>query len=220
MLSFKIPRLTKTELIIVITLVILSFVPSAGGIFRVLEMSVGGDTLPPSPRMEANPLPIIVHILSSVLFALIGIFQFLPSLRRNYPKRHKFFGRVFVVCSIIAGLSGLWMAYFYEIPKALQGDLLFGVRILVGVGMISFTLFGLSSALRKDFSSHLVWMIRAYALGQGAGMQVITGLIWSSLGFDSEGLSRDIVMSASWGINLIIAELIIARIRRSTKAAR
>lgn len=216
MSKLRIPRLTRTEKIVVFSLLALSFIPSAGGVFRVFEMSTGGDSLPPNPRMEANPLPITVHILSSVLFSVIGIFQFLPSLRNQYSKRHRFFGRVFVIASIIAGVTGLWMTNFYEFPRALQGELLYWVRILVGMGMIYFTLRGLMFAVKRQFSSHMAWMIRAYALGQGAGMQAITGIIWSLIGFESEGLSRDLVMTASWCINLIIAELIIVRLRRAS----
>lgn len=205
-------RLKKNEWLIIIGLLLLSFVPSAGGTFRIIEMNMDSSFLPENLRFEEAPLPFSFHIISSVLFCILGIFQFPPTIRRVYPRWHRFSGRVFVLAGILASITGLWMTHFYNFSQQLQGDLLYMVRIIVGLSLIASILWSVSCAIKKDFISHKAWMIRAYALGQGAGMQVLTGISWSIFAQqDATGFIRDLIMIASWVINLIIAEYIIHR---------
>jgi len=76
---------------------------------------------------------------------------------------------------------------------------------------------GVSAVLRQDFPAHEAWMIRAYALGLGAGTQALTHLPWYLLP-DSRGeLARTLCMGAGWGLNLVLAEWLIARGRRHAR---
>ena len=52
-------------------------------------------------------------------------------------------------------------------------------------------------------------MIRAYALGQGAGTQVLVLLPWMLVSGESGGLTRDLLMTLAWTINVVVAESII-----------
>jgi hypothetical protein len=54
-------------------------------------------------------------------------------------------------------------------------------------------------------------MIRAYALGQGAGMQVVVLLPWMLVIGAPTMLQRDVLMSLAWLINLLVAEMAIQR---------
>lgn len=202
-------QLSRNEQLVILALLILSFVPSIGGSFRLVEMGLDQPFLPENPRLEASPVPIVIHIVGSVLFSLLGIFQFLPSMRKAYPKWHRISGRVFIVAGVIAGITGLWMTHFYEFSEQLQGNLLYWVRIVVGTAMITGILLGFISAIEKNFREHQAWMMRSYALGQGAGMQVFTGILWFIFAQEATGLTRDILMTSSWIINIAIAEWII-----------
>ena len=52
-------------------------------------------------------------------------------------------------------------------------------------------------------------MIRAYALGQGAGTQVLITIPWLLTVGEPTGLTRDILMTVAWVLNIIIAERVI-----------
>jgi hypothetical protein len=52
-------------------------------------------------------------------------------------------------------------------------------------------------------------MIRAYALGQGAGTQVLILLPWMLLTGHSGGWARDVLMTLAWLVNIAVAEYII-----------
>jgi hypothetical protein len=54
-------------------------------------------------------------------------------------------------------------------------------------------------------------MIRAYAIGQGAGTQVIISIPWLLLAGEPTGLTRDLLMTLAWVINIVVAEKIILK---------
>ena len=55
-------------------------------------------------------------------------------------------------------------------------------------------------------------MMRGYAIGLGAGTQVLTHLPWFLLSESKPGeLPRAVMMGAGWVINLVVAELLIRR---------
>jgi hypothetical protein len=110
------------------------------------------------------------------------------------------------------------MAAFYPIPTSLQGPLLRRVRLAVGSAMVASLLIGWRSILRRDVPRHEAFMIRAYALGQGAGTQVLVLMPWMLISGESGGPTRDLLMSASWAINIVVAEAII-RYRAASGAA-
>lgn len=202
-------NLSKSEWRILIGLLLLSFVPCIGGIFRLIEMGIGTGLLPENPRIESTPLPVVVHILTAVTYCIIGAFQFLPSVRLTYPKWHRLAGPLLVGAGIISALTGLWMTHYYSFSNNLQGNLLYSVRIIVGIAMAAFILLGLAAVLKKRITHHRAWMIRAYALGQGAGTQVFISIPWFLIVGEPIGFARDILMTLAWVINIIVAERVI-----------
>lgn len=58
-------------------------------------------------------------------------------------------------------------------------------------------------------------MTRAYAIGLGAGTQVLTHLPWFLLVGGTPGeLPRGVMMGAGWVINIVVAEWVIRRVKR------
>jgi uncharacterized membrane protein len=209
-------NLKKSEWIILTGLLVLSFIPGIGGIFRLVELELGTalEFLPENPRIQSAPIPVEFHLISSIPFCILGAFQFLPGIRRNYPKWHRLAGRFLVCAGIVSALSGLWMTHYYSFPDSLQGNLLYFVRINVGFSMTMCILLGLSSVLKKRITQHQAWMVRAYALGQGAGTQSLIAIPWLLTVGEPGGMTRDILMTAGWVINIAVAEWIICRRRQ------
>jgi uncharacterized membrane protein YozB (DUF420 family) len=200
-------RLPKAAFKIPALLVVLSLVPTLGGIARLASLS--GDA--PDDRFLQAPMPILLHVISATLYCLLGAFQFSSGFRLRWPGLHRRAGRWLALCGLLAGATGFWMTAFYPIPTSLQGPLLHGVRLLVASAMVASLLIGWRSILRRDVQRHEAFMIRAYALGQGAGTQVLTLLPWMVLSGESGGLTRDLLMILAWSINVAVAELIIRR---------
>lgn len=213
-------NLKKSEWLVLISLLLLGFIPSLG-VLRLAELGLGTDFefLPANPRAQSAPIPIYFHIVSSILFCILGAFQFLPSIRKHYPIWHRCAGRLIIIAGVVSALSGLWMTHYYAFPESLQGNFLYVVRIVVSFSMTMFILLGLLSILKRKFSQHQAWMIRAYALGQGAGTQALTAIPWLITVGEPSGFTRDILMAAAWVINIAASEWIIARRRVNNPSA-
>lgn len=65
---------------------------------------------------------------------------------------------------------------------------------------------------------HREWMMRGYAIGLGAGTQVLTLLAGELIVGPPSELSQALLMGAGWVINLAVAEWIICT--RLTRPAR
>ncbi|MFO0600380.1 MAG: DUF2306 domain-containing protein [Myxococcaceae bacterium] len=202
-------------------LVLLSVVPTIAGIVRLVGIfSATGAASADDARFVHAPGPIVLHVVATTLFGLIGAFQFSDELRRRAPRWHRVAGRVLAVAGLIAGVTGLWMAIAWDIPAALQGPLLLGTRVVVGVVIIVAIALAWRAIVRRDVRRHEAWMIRAWAVGLGAGTQVLVlGVASIVAGHSFEFFPRDVLMLLAWVINAVIAELVIARRQRSNSVA-
>lgn len=208
--------LTRTDWLIPTGLIILSLVPAVAGGVRVAELAGGADVTVANARFFDAPTPVLVHILSVIPYSLLGAFQFSPGLRRRHRRWHRTAGRLLVVLGLLAAASGMWLTVAYDLPAA-DGET-FGplglVRLAVGTAMVASILAALQAIRRRDWADHGAWMLRAYALGMGAGTQVLTHLPWMVLvGEPGEGI-RWTLMTAGWVINITVAEWVIRRTRR------
>lgn len=204
-------RLTRADFTIPALLILFSLVPTIGGIARFMSMSGNAVVTDENARFVHSPTPIIIHIISATLYCILGAFQFSRGFRLRWPGLHRRAGRVLALCGLQAGATGFWMTVSYRIPAYHQGPLLYAVRIVVAAAMVASILVAWRSILRRDVPRHEAFMIRAYALGQGAGTQVVVLLPWMLISGQSEGLTRDLLMTLAWAINVIVAEVIIAR---------
>jgi hypothetical protein len=101
------------------------------------------------------------------------------------------------------------MARFYPWPQG-DGQLVYMERLVFGSAMALSIGLGLYAIRRRDFASHGDWMMRAYAIGLGAGTQVLTHLPWFLLVGRKPGEHpRALMMGAGWAINVVVAEWII-----------
>jgi Predicted membrane protein (DUF2306) len=192
-----------------LALLALSAIPCAAGIGRMAALSSSSSFNGDSERFLASPAPVVLHILGACLFCLLGAFQFSAGLRQRHPQWHKVSGWGVATSGAVAAITGVWMAIVYPIPAALQGNLLWGVRVLAGTSMLASIVLAVVAAVQRDLVRHRAWMIRGYALGQGAGTQVVVLLPWMLLMGTPSALQRDVLMSLAWLVNLLIAEMLI-----------
>jgi len=188
------------------SLIALIVVPAIAGSLRLVELAGGPHMLPANPRITASPIPVIVHIVCAVLYAVLGAFQFSNGLRRRRPNWHRVTGRLVVGLGLAVAFSALWMTAFY--PRIPGGALATVFRLGFGTGMAASIILGFIAIRRRDMARHRAWMARAYALALGAGTQVLTLGIGKAIFGDSE-LTTALMLGAGWGINLAVVEYII-----------
>jgi len=197
-------------------LIALIVIPAIAGSLRLVELAGGPHLLPANPRVTASPVPVIVHIVCAVFYAVLGAFQFSTGLRRRRPAWHRVAGRALVVLGLAVAFSALWMTAFY--PRVPGGELGHVFRLAFGTGMAASIILGFVAIRRRDVARHRAWMARAYALALGAGTQVLTQGIGNAV-FGPSELTTALMLGAGWGINLAVVEYIIrARFPASARA--
>ncbi|WP_299729597.1 DUF2306 domain-containing protein [uncultured Tateyamaria sp.] len=179
----------------------------------MFELTGGPAILPPNPRALADPLPITLHILTSLVFCIAGALQFLPSIRRHNPASHRINGRVVAIAGFVSAATGLWMTHIYTFPTSLQGNLLYWVRIGLGSLMMGLIVWAVIAIRSRNIFRHAASMLRAYAIAQGASTQTMIGIVWIVLaGSEASGPARDAIMVSAWVFNLAVAEVLIRRL--------
>jgi uncharacterized membrane protein len=191
-------------------LILLSVIPLTFGIIRLNQLASGAEITPANARFFASPLPVVLHIVGACVYALLGAFQFVSRLWGRGTGWHRWVGRLLVPCGLVVGLSGLWMTVFYPRPEG-ASDLLYVLRLLFGSSMVLAILLGFAAIRRRDILQHRAWMTRAYAIGLGAGTQVLTGMVGELIAGPPSELGNALLMGAGWVINLAIAEWAIRR---------
>ena len=204
------PRLgARTHWKLATSLYLLAGIPLTAGSLRLVQLAGGPDLIPADPRFDAAPAAVVLHVLVSAVFALLGVLQLLPKLRRRHRSWHRRAGRVLVAAGLLVTSSALWLTLFYD-PQPGTGRLLYVFRLIVVAAMTISIERGFTAIRRRDLARHRAWMIRAYALGLGAGTQILTeGFSGALLGHTV--LIGDLAKGAGWAINLLVAEWIIRR---------
>ena len=194
-------------------LIALVVVPVIAGSLRLVQLSGGAQTMRPDPRYDAVPWPIVVHIVSAIVFALVGAFQFVPRLRRRRRAWHRRAGRVVVVAGLGVALSALWLNQFFPRAHATRG-IVYPLRILFGVALIVTLVLGFRAVRRRNITRHRVWMIRSFAIALVGGTQVFT-LGFGGAIFGPGDLAQALMIVGAGAINLAVAEWAIRRPRRA-----
>jgi uncharacterized membrane protein len=189
-------------------LIALALVPVVAGSARLVELSGGAAVLPEPPHSAAAPVPLVLHIVSAVLFTVVGAFQFVPGTRRRRPRWHRLTGRLVAPAGLVAAGSGLWLTV---VITAADSGLLTAFRTAAGVGMAASIVLGVAAVLRRDIRRHRAWMMRGYAIGIGAGTQAFTNFFWLLVVGEPGETTVALLMGAGWAINLAVAEWLIRR---------
>jgi hypothetical protein len=158
-----------------------------------------------------SPLPVVLHVLSASVYAILGTFQFATGFRRRMPGWHRAAGLLLVLCGLAVGLTGVWLTLLDPLQAGTGELLLYVLRLLFGSAMIMSIILGFVSILRGDVVMHRAWMMRSFAIGLGAGTQLLTLTAGSLIIGPPSALSEALLMGAAWVINLAVAERAIRR---------
>ena len=174
----------------------------AFSVYAFLELGVAVH-----PMMKANfkahALGIYLHIFSSLVALLLGPFQFNEKLRNSKTSLHRLMGKVYLLCVLIGGLSGLYMAHY-----SFGGTISHLGFALLAILWIFTGYKAYSSIIRKMIVAHYHWMIINFALTFAA----VTLRIGLGIGFGS-GIPFEVFYPylawICWVPNLLVALMII-----------
>lgn len=152
------------------------------------------------------------HFLAGAILLLFGPIQLIGPVRRRFPRLHRFMGRAYVICALLAGVGGLG---FILVAGTIGGwvmDVGFG---LYGALMVLCAVMTYHHARHRRLDPHRAWAIRLFALTIGSWLYRMEYAGWT---LATGGLGRgpefsgwfDAVMAFFFFIpNLMVAEIFI-----------
>ncbi len=150
------------------------------------------------------PVLTLIHIIPGLLFMVLGPLQFSATLRARHLRWHRWSGRVYLICSLIIGVSALVMSV--AMPA------IGGITQAVATTLFAlFFLFALGKAywyvLHRKITQHREWMIRAFAIGLAvATIRPIIGLFFATSRFS--GLTPDAFFGIAFWIGFVLHLLV------------
>lgn len=203
------PKQSRKIWLLPAALILFSIISLLFGVLRLNELASGAEITPANARFFASPLPVVLHIIGAIVFAILGAFQFVSRLWRRGIGWHRWAGRVLVPFGLVVGLSGIWMTIFYPSPNS--SLLLYALRLFFGSAMVVCIVLGFAAIRRRNVPEHRAWMTRGYAIGLGAATQVLTGIVGALVLGTPTDFETAVLMGAAWVINLAVAEWFIRR---------
>jgi uncharacterized membrane protein len=197
---------------------VLSAIPLIFGTLRLIEVFGGPHVMPANPRIAASPSPAVIHIIGGVMFLVLGALQFSRQIRRRWRNWHRRAGRVLMALGLAAALAALWMTLFYPRQTG-TGITLHLFRLAFAPAMAASIILAFTAIRRGDVAHHRAWMMRAYALGLGAGTQAFTIGFGEGI-FGKTVLTTDLSTASAWLINVAVAEYLIRRPARRRRGGR
>ncbi len=145
------------------------------------------------------------HVVSCIVCLLLGPFQFIAYLRKNYPTWHRGAGKVYIASILFAGApSGLYMAVFAN--GGLPAQLGF---VVLSVLWIMTTYLAYHTIRTRDFKAHMAWTARSYALTFSA----VTLRLWTPILSIYTNIPHEVIIASTawlnWIPNLLITEILI-----------
>ena len=158
-------------------------------------------------------LAFLGHVVFASVALAVGSVQFAKRLRSRRPAVHRWIGRLYVLCVLIAGLSGIALGPFA--PGGWVAGLGF---MILGVLWIITTGIAVAAARRRDFAKHRDWMIRSFALTfAGVTLRLLLAPFVLTGG---DYVSNSVWLAwACWVPNILFAEWLIARSRNAGMAS-
>lgn len=149
-------------------------------------------------------LAFFAHITLAPVALVLMPFQFWQGLRARRPQVHRWIGRAYGLCVLLAGVGGVLMAVGTEAgPVAAVG---FGLLAVLWLGSTGYGIWLVRLGRIKD---HQRWMVRSAALTFAAvTLRVYLPFLFMTLGHET---GYTLVSWLCWVPNLVVAEWILLR---------
>ena len=154
-------RKTQISWWVPVGLILLSIIPLIFGALRLNELASGAEITPDNARFFASPSPVVIHIIASAVYALLGALQFVGRLWQRGSKWHRWVGRFLVPVGLLVGLSGVWMTVFYPRPEG-ASNLLFALSGPLAGTMFTLLPYQLVQLTSIPIGGAMIWL--GYAL--------------------------------------------------------
>jgi hypothetical protein len=130
-----------------------------------------------------------MHLALAVIIMFGGPLQFIPAIRKQFPRIHRWNGRIYYFTALITVCAGMYM----NLSRGTHGGTLGLLGNTLNASLIFwFSIMAWRTAMQKDFRSHRKWAIRAFLMVSGVWFfRIGYGLCLLLSGFTGVGMTRN-----------------------------
>ncbi|WP_222983373.1 DUF2306 domain-containing protein [Flagellimonas meishanensis] len=107
-------------------------------------------------RFESNQVWFISHMVGATFSLFLGPIQFWPSIRKKYGSYHKIAGKLYIIGSIIAGISAFRLSLIYDCIGCRYSLVILALLFLLTTSLAWVAI------KRKNIVAHRQFMVRSY----------------------------------------------------------
>lgn len=146
------------------------------------------------------------HVFSSPVVIFCGLFQFNRWIIQNKPKLHRILGYCYILTVLlISGPSALIMSFYANGGRIAQSSF-----VILTLCWIVFTWIAFQRAKQGNYSAHVKWMLRSYALTLSAVTLRFYAYLFDVFNIDIPPRETYIIVSfLSWIPNLCFVQIMI-----------
>lgn len=177
------------------------------------------------PGDTAGNLVLGLHLLFAVIITVGGALQFIPTIRRRWPRLHRWNGRLYLMSALLMAIGGLALVW---VRGGVVGDLAQHLGTsLNAVVIVCSVFFAFRHARARRFDLHRRWAVRLFLAVSGVWFFRIGLSLWLMVnqgpaGFDMATFSGPFLTALAFGQTLVplaMAELYF-RAERGGQGAR
>ena len=149
-----------------------------------------------------------IHVFTSILIIISGLFQFSKTILNKYTKVHRVSGFIYLATTLlISGPAALVMSFYANGSYPAQTSF-----VLLSILWLATTFLAYYYVRKKDYEKHGKWMVRSYALTLSAVSLRLFSYLFDVFYLRMDPVDLYILISwLSWTLNLVVAEIFIRR---------
>ena len=147
-----------------------------------------------------------IHVFFSPIVIISGLFQFNRWIISHKPKVHRILGYIYIISVLlISAPSALIMSLYANGGRIAQTSF-----VILTLCWILFTWIAFQKAKKGNYTSHVKWMLRSYALTLSAVTLRFYAYLFDVFNIDIPPRETYIIVSyLSWIPNLLFVQLLI-----------
>jgi uncharacterized membrane protein len=140
------------------------------GLFVLIGISSSIGQIPPGGNsyndgFEVYPIATLLHVVPGIIFMVLGPFQFIGKIRERFRNFHRWSGRIFMINSVLIGISGLVIVVLFPFAGLSEQ-----IATFVFATVFLFSIYKALDHIKKyEIEEHREWMIRVFSIGLGIG---------------------------------------------------
>jgi hypothetical protein len=129
-----------------------------------------------------------LHVLLAAIMVVGGPLQLIPMVRSQFPRFHRWLGRLYVITAIMVSTAGLVMVW----TRGSVGDTIQHICISAqAIYIISFALLTINYARKRQFAKHRLWALRLYMVANGVWFFRVGLMAWLLINGGPAGFDPD-----------------------------